>query len=160
MFATLIQDTKRAAADTVKLAYIGAIIGILAASALFFFIFAGYHWAAEQFGPVAASLGLGIIFAAFAILFYAWSRMRRNAGARREEQRRDALRQALGEQFAIDPRWLPSTEAISTGVSVIRRLASEKRLRRLMPAVAPALALGVLVFIAYGVAQRGKTQQS
>ncbi len=156
MLSTLIQDTKRAAEDAVKLAYIGAFVALLAAIALFFLIYAGYQWAAAIYGPVVASLALGVIFLFLAIAAYAAMRISRNARERREARRRDAMRQALSEQFALDPKWLPSPEILSTGLTIVRRLASEKRFRQLVPAALPALALG-LVIVAYGAANRRKT---
>ncbi len=158
MFSTLIQDTKRAAEDTVKLAYIGAFVSLLMAIALFFLIYAAYQWASATYGPVVASLALGVIFLILAIFGYVGMRLRRTTRQQqpREAQPGDALRSALAAQLALDPKWLPSPDAMATGLALVRRLASEKRIRRLVPAVLPTVALGLIVLVALGVANRSK----
>jgi hypothetical protein len=129
VFTSLIEDARRAAKDAVKLTFVDLLIGLLAAVALFFITLAVYIWADEEYGAVAAGLGLGIFFLALAAAIFITVWFRRRSVSRREtpsDLSYQALQRTLldgNDDIAI---------AMATSIEILRLIGA----RRLMPALA------------------------
>ena len=129
VFTSLIEDARRAAKDAVKLTFVDLLIGLLAAVALFFITLAVYIWADEEYGAVAAGLGLGIFFLALAAAMFITVWFRRRSVSRREtpeDLSYQALQRTLldgNDDIAI---------AMATSIEILRLIGA----RRLMPALA------------------------
>jgi hypothetical protein len=145
VFTSLIQDARRAAKDAVKLTFIDLLIGLLAAVALFFITLAVYIWADEEFGAVAAGLGLGIFFLALAAAIFVTVWFRRRSDSRRETAE-DLSFQAL-QRTLLDGN---DDVALATTIEILRLIGA----RRVMP----ALALTAVIVAALQSVARAKSR--
>jgi hypothetical protein len=84
---SVLEAARSAAWGVAKLGLIAALIGTLAAAALFFLTFAAFIWAEGEFGALAAAARLGVFFLALALVLAAavWFQ-RRPASSRTEPQ--------------------------------------------------------------------------
>jgi uncharacterized membrane protein YbhN (UPF0104 family) len=129
MFNSLIQDARRAVYDTVKLACVGIVIGLLAAVAVFFITLAAFIWAEDQYGEIIASLSLGVFFLAFAVAVFVVVWLRRRTRARRGQEAPVGLQQA--------PPGGDDSVAMAAGTEVLRLIGA----RRMFPALALSAAI-------------------
>jgi hypothetical protein len=81
VFNALLEAARSAAWNAAKLGLTAALIGVLAAAALFFLTLAAFIWAEGEFGALAAAAGLGVFFLALALALVAvvWFRRRRGS---------------------------------------------------------------------------------
>jgi hypothetical protein len=130
VFNSLIQDAKRAVYDTVKLACVAMVLGLLAAVALFFLTLAAFIWAEAQYGEVIACLGLGVIYLALAAAGFIAVWLRRRTHSRREQEARMGLQQA--------PPSGHDSVAMAAAIEVLRLIGA----KRIFPAL--VLSAGIL----------------
>jgi hypothetical protein len=160
VITTLFEDVKRSAGATVRLACVGALIGLLAAVALFFFTLAAFIWAEGKYGAIVAGLGLGVFFFAFATAIFVAARARRRSLAR-QEQMRQALQQAvLNERAlsAIDPKWWTSTVASAIGTEILRLIGAGRNAPEETPRLVRAIGLSAVFLAALSAIALGKSR--
>jgi hypothetical protein len=141
VFTSLKEGARRAADDIVKLACIGMLIGLPAAT-LFFITLAVFVWAENEYGTIAAGLDLGVFFLALAVAIYVMVRFRRRSLSRRKALRRQELQQTLLD--AHDPL------AMAAGIEVLRLIGARK--------IIPALALNAVILAAFQSVARTKSR--
>jgi hypothetical protein len=135
----LIQDTKGTARKIATLACLAGLTVLLALAALFFLTLAAFIWAEDEYGLVAAALGLGVFFLALALVTLAttaWVRRRRFS--QRIESTPQMLRQANNNPIAI------------AGSVEILRLMGERNLF-------PAVVLSAAILTALQTVRRNKS---
>lgn len=76
MFNSLLEAARSAAWNAAKLGLTAALIGVLAAAALFFLTLAAFIWAEGEFGALAAAAGLGVFFLVLAFVVVVWFQRR------------------------------------------------------------------------------------
>jgi uncharacterized membrane protein YbhN (UPF0104 family) len=143
VFNSLIQDARRAVYDTVKLACVGMVIGLLAAVAVFFITLAAFIWAEDQYGEIIASLSLGVFFLAFAVAVFVVVWLRRRTRARWRQEAPVGLQQA--------PRSGDDSVALAAGTEVLRLIGARK--------IFPALALSAAILQILQTAPRAKSAE-
>ena len=136
MFNSVLEAAKSAAWSVAKLGLIAALIGTLAAAALFFLTLAAFIWAEDEFGALAAAAGIGVLFLALALVLAAAVRLKRRPVSSRAE------RQAV--QMAEDGR------AAAAAIEVLRLLGPRD--------VFPALALSAVILAATQTVPRSKSE--
>ena len=139
LIPALIQDTKGTARKIATLACLSGLTVLLAVTALFFFTLAAFIWAEDEYGLVAAALGLGIFFLALALVTSvttAWVRRRRYS--KRTGSTPQMLREANSNPVAI------------TGSVEILRLMGERNLL-------PAVVLSAVILTALQSVRRNKS---
>jgi uncharacterized membrane protein YqjE len=93
---SVLEAARSAAWNAAKLGLIAALIGTLAAAALFFLTLAAFIWAEGEFGALAAAAGLGVLFLALALAAAVW--FQRRPGSSRTE--RQAVQKAEADRAA------------------------------------------------------------
>jgi hypothetical protein len=140
VFTSLIQDTKSAAGNFAKLACFAGLTGLLAVTAIFFLTLAAFIWAEDEYGVVAAALGLGVFFLAMALANFSlavW--LRRHRLSRRREPTQQMQKQARHDPLAV------------AGSIELLRLMGERN-------VFPAVALGSVIVSALQMRRRNTSK--
>lgn len=133
MLSRVIEDAKQAIDEKARSIGANALVVVLAIVSLSFFTVAAFVWAEAEYGAIAASLGLGLLFAiaAAAIVLAARIRARRfDADAR--SLSRPYLLSADARSPETNPEWWIAPVGIATGIEVLRRIGAH----RLIPAFA------------------------
>jgi hypothetical protein len=135
VFNSVLEAARSAAWNAAKLGLIAALIGMLAAAALFFLTLAAFIWAEGEFGALAAAAGLGVIFLALALAVVAVVRFQRRRGSPQVEP------QALQKQ---------EHDRAAVAIEVLRLLGPGN--------VFPALALSAVILVATQGVPRSKSK--
>jgi len=151
VFKALVEDMRRAAGDKMKSLGILSVVAVLAAVALFFFTLAAFVWAGSEYGVVAASLGLGVLYLGLAITVYVVS-ITLSSRPLRPVQRPHLLQNEVPDRTlhqtaveGVDP------VAMAMGIEVLRLIGPKKAL--------PAFALGALAVAALQTAARANNSK-
>jgi hypothetical protein len=134
VFNSLLEAARSAAWNAAKLGLAAALIGVLAAAALFFLTLAAFIWAEGEFGVLAAAAGLGVFFLALALALVAVVWFRRRRGSPQVEPQ--ALQEQEYDRTAV------------AAIEVLRLLGPEN--------VFPALALSAVILAATQGVPRSK----
>jgi hypothetical protein len=127
----MLEAARSAAWNTAKLGLIAALIGMLAAVALFFLTLAAFIWAEGEFGALAAAAGLGVIFFALALAPIAVVQFQRRRSSSR-----------------FEPQAMPHDGAAAAAIEGLRLLGPRN--------VLPALALSAVILAATQGVPRSK----
>jgi hypothetical protein len=128
LFSNLIGEATRPLKDALKIAVWGIAIAIPALLAFFFFLYAAFVWAEQNYGTLDAALLLGTSFLVVACLILATAMFLRRRAAKRPPPRTNA-------------QWLKDPTVLAAGLELIKIVG----IRRIIP----ALALGVVIFSAF-----------
>jgi hypothetical protein len=133
VFKSVLDAARSAAWGVAKLGLIAALIGTLAAAALFFLTLAAFIWAEGEFGALAAAAGLGVIFLALALALVAVVRFQRPRSS-----------------SSFEPQAMQHDRAAAAAVEGLRLLGPKS--------VFPALALSAVILAATQEVPRSKSK--
>ncbi|PWB82356.1 MAG: hypothetical protein C3F11_12440 [Methylocystaceae bacterium] len=128
----MIEDAKQAIDEKARSIGANALVVGLAIVSLSFFTVAAFVWAEAEYGAIAASLGLGLLFAIAAAAFVLAARIRARRFDADARSSRPYLLSADARSPETNPEWWIAPVGIATGIEVLRRIGAH----RLIPAFA------------------------